>query len=125
MSNDKKVFSFDDILEDTKKLYFSEDFYCKSFGPEPIPFNDRLFKLECNKKYRLYLPIKDYEAFRVFSISLMAHQASRAIHPLTCGVDSNHELLVPRMTLSDHMHVYVCPTCGYVQEAVPPQFRPV
>jgi len=38
-------------------------------------------------------------------------------HPLTCGIDSRHDLLVPRIDGNDV--VLVCPTCGNVQQYIP------
>jgi hypothetical protein len=48
-------------------------------------------------------------------ITYAARQCSPHMHPMTCGVNSQHDLLVPRLVGHD---VYlVCPTCGYLQIA--------
>lgn len=44
-------------------------------------------------------------------------QSDDMLHPLTCGVNSDHELLEGRMD-GDNV-VLVCPECGYVQNFVP------
>ncbi len=45
------------------------------------------------------------------------HQANSHVHPLTCGVDSRHEVLVPKEV--NGKVVLVCPTCGYLQDNIP------
>lgn len=110
----KKVFRFDDILDDVVKMYEAEPLLSQRFGTL-IPYDGRLINLPFNKAYSAYLPLITYNRFRDFCVSMFAHQGSICIHPLTCGVDSSHELLVPRIIISDNLHVIVCPTCGYVQ----------
>ena len=44
-------------------------------------------------------------------------QANPAVHPLTCGNDSSHELLVAEKR--GRKVVLVCPTCGHVQDWIP------
>jgi hypothetical protein len=112
----KKVFRFDDeMLDAIIKAYESEPMYCRSFGDKHAPYDGRLFHLPCNEAFRAYLTLEDYESFKKFCADIFAHQGSIAVHPLTCGVDSNHELLVPRLIFYENKHVLVCPTCGYVQ----------
>lgn len=112
----KKVFRFDaEMLDAVIKAYESEPLYSHGFGGIQNPFDARLFNLPFNKEYTAYLTLEEYEKFKNFAVNILAHQSSVSVHPLTCGVDSNHELLVPRITLTDNLHVIVCPTCGYVQ----------
>jgi hypothetical protein len=111
----KRVFRFADILDDVIKAYEAEPMYSRCFGDTIIPFDGRLIDLPFNREYTAYLTCEQYARFKQFCISILSHQTSQRIHPLTCGVNSSHELLVPRITLSDYVHVLVCPTCGYVQ----------
>ncbi len=46
-------------------------------------------------------------------IGYAATQCNNNQHPMTCGVNSQHELLVPRLSGSNVF--LVCPTCGYLQ----------
>lgn len=52
-----------------------------------------------------------------------AWQEAGHVHPLTCGNDSTHALLVPEVwdfgTPSAHV-LLVCLTCGYQQKHIPP-----
>lgn len=48
-------------------------------------------------------------------ITYAARQCRPDCHPMTCGVNSQHHLLVPR--LIGHDVYLVCPTCGYLQVA--------
>ena len=45
------------------------------------------------------------------------YQKRDGFHPLTCSVDSIHDLLVPRD--DGKKVVLVCPTCGKVQDFIP------
>ena len=56
--------------------------------------------------------------FEAFAETIDKFQNVATFHPLTCGVNSQHENLVPRMTTSG-ICVLVCPTCGYVQDYIP------
>jgi hypothetical protein len=47
-------------------------------------------------------------------------QANPHFHPLTCGVDSGHEILEP--VEKDGKVSLVCPTCGWVQSYMPAVF---
>ena len=44
-------------------------------------------------------------------------QRTEHVHPLTCGRDSSHPLLRPRLT--DNRVVLVCPECAYFQLHIP------
>lgn len=48
-----------------------------------------------------------------------AYQNSSIAHPLTCGVDSNHDNLEPVKTVPDNRVVLICPTCKQVQTNIP------
>ena len=110
-----KVFRFDDeILDAVIKAYEAEPLYSVGFGGIPAPFDARLFKIPFNKDFSAYLTLEQYEKFKSFVVGILSHQTSSRVHPLTCGVNSSHEILVPRITI-DNSHVLVCPTCGYVQ----------
>jgi hypothetical protein len=47
-------------------------------------------------------------------------QMAGHLHPLTCGKDSSHPLLKPKLRSRDNKIVLFCPTCDYVQERIPP-----
>jgi len=49
--------------------------------------------------------------------SVKAYQERGDFHPLTCGNDSNHLLLVAKEI--DGKVVLVCPECDYVQNWIP------
>lgn len=74
--------------------------------------------LEFNKQYKFSGPQISLFEFDNFYNLVKKHQSNKFVHPLTCGVDSNHENLVARITTSGIM-VLVCPTCGYVQDTLP------
>jgi len=44
-------------------------------------------------------------------------QNDPCIHPLTCGNNSNHQLLIP--VIRDNKCILVCDDCGYTQECIP------
>ena len=46
-------------------------------------------------------------------------QTNGSYHPLTCGVDSGHEVLTPFIDENDNNVVLKCPTCGYIQNWIP------
>lgn len=74
---------------------------------ESYVYNDFNMKYKVSPKYT--------EKYNGLLISVASHQCNHQIHPLTCGVDSNHELLCPRITYNGS-YMLVCPTCGYIQE---------
>lgn len=58
-----------------------------------------------------------YEALERMQ-AVLRHQLDPNLHPLTCGVDSNHRPLVPAMTTKGHV-VLRCADCSYMQSHVP------
>lgn len=47
-------------------------------------------------------------------VAIAAYQQNPHVHPLTCGVDSNHNLLVPEYL--DEINITLrCPDCSYQQ----------
>ncbi len=46
-------------------------------------------------------------------------QKAGYVHPLTCGRDSSHPILKPKLRLKDNAVVLVCPKCGYIQKHIP------
>jgi hypothetical protein len=54
------------------------------------------------------------EIFKQFFIRITTHQCNFSTHQLTCGVDSNHKFMVPRITEAGIPYL-ICPTCGYAQ----------
>jgi hypothetical protein len=54
------------------------------------------------------------EKFKGTFIGIAKHQLSKNMHPLTCGSDSNHQNLFPRISIDGHC-IIVCADCGYVQ----------
>lgn len=55
-----------------------------------------------------------HEAFRSYFIGAIVSNCNPYSHGLTCGVDSDHLALVPRITKMGAVY-FVCPTCGYIQ----------
>lgn len=49
--------------------------------------------------------------------NIQAWQACPWVHPLTCGNDSRHEPLAPRVV--DRDVILACPSCDYIQRHVP------
>jgi hypothetical protein len=45
------------------------------------------------------------------------YQKNEYVHPLTCGKDSNHEVL--KGVINDDKVFLICPTCGWVQSCLP------
>ena len=52
--------------------------------------------------------------FKNFFISTIISQCNPWTHGLTCGIDSNHALLVPRIDSQNKCYL-LCPSCGWVQ----------
>ena len=69
-----------------------------------------------NKKWD-YIPYQQ-EMFKLFLIKTVLHQLNPYVHQMTCGVNSNHDYLIPRIMQNDTPYL-VCPTCGYVQLHIP------
>jgi hypothetical protein len=73
---------------------------------------DIFFSNPFNKNW--ICPINQVEIFVPFAINVISHQLDHSYHPLTCGTNSEHYYLVPRLT-EDSKLLLVCPTCGYLQ----------
>lgn len=73
---------------------------------------DIFFSSPFNKSW--ICPINQVEKFIPFAIQIISHQLDISYHPLTCGVDSGHKNLVPRITYEGNFFI-ICPTCGYIQ----------
>lgn len=56
----------------------------------------------------------------VLSNRIKRYQEYPVSHPLTCGNDSNHQLL--RGEIQDGKVVLICADCGYRQEKIPSLF---
>jgi hypothetical protein len=52
--------------------------------------------------------------FKQFIIQVIVSQCHPYSHSLTCGINSEHASLVPRITKSGVLYL-VCPSCGYIQ----------
>ena len=59
-------------------------------------------------------PKKCKEQYEQFLVSVAIQQCNKWTHPLTCGVDSKHKLLVPKFDYQGEPYL-ICPTCGMVQ----------
>ena len=46
----------------------------------------------------------------------LGHQRNEKVHPLTCGVDSNHTPLRPVIDIALERVILVCEDCGYMQK---------
>lgn len=55
------------------------------------------------------------EQYKQFFINILTHQLNVSIHPYTCGINSNHTDLVPRISYDSECFL-VCPDCGYIQK---------
>jgi len=66
-----------------------------------------------NAKWEIPVGVDDY--FKEFFINITLAQLNPYMHPLTCGVDSNHKDLFPRITYTKEC-LLVCADCGYVQK---------
>jgi hypothetical protein len=73
---------------------------------------EKWFLLPYNVSYTL--SCDQYDKFQYFLINVVAHQLNNSVHPLTCGVDSSHALLVPRIDYNNNNYL-ICPTCCYIQ----------
>jgi len=49
--------------------------------------------------------------------AIIHHQNNEKVHPLTCGNDSNHEILIP--AIKNNKVVLVCINCNYIQYFIP------
>jgi hypothetical protein len=72
---------------------------------------DNYINSDFNEKWNS--PLNDN--FKGFFISIIVSQCHPYAHGLTCGVDSAHSALVPRITSNGKTYL-VCPTCGFIQE---------
>lgn len=63
-----------------------------------------------DKKIRNYFINKDIQFIREY-------QKCNWVHPLTCGINSNHKELEP-IAMSNSV-ILVCPDCGYTQYSIP------
>lgn len=68
--------------------------------------------LPINKSWDI--PIGQKSDFKKFFIDTICSQINPFTHGLTCGINSEHALLVPRIHY-DNRGYLVCPTCGYIQ----------
>lgn len=50
-----------------------------------------------------------------FLVNLFISQGDYSKHGLTCGVNSSHDILMPRIDSSGNKYL-ICPTCGYIQK---------
>lgn len=101
-------------MEIAKELYESNAnkvFISKSLADYNIMVIDYVSS-DYNNKW--HIPKDTEETFKEFFYNIVKTQCNPYFHPLTCGVDSNHELLVPRMDYQGNKYL-ICPTCGYVQ----------
>jgi hypothetical protein len=57
------------------------------------------------------------EEFKQFFINTIVNQCNPRTHGLTCGVNSEHAMLVPRVSYNYNPYL-VCPTCGWIQESL-------
>jgi hypothetical protein len=73
---------------------------------------DELINHPFNVNY--YISEQRYQEHKDFFLEFLAHQSNNTYHPMTCGIKSSHDLLLPRLTEQGE-HCYICPTCGYVQ----------
>lgn len=71
-------------------------------------------KSDFNSNWWLDRKHVDNESIKSFILGIIIHQCDPFIHPLTCGVDSGHDLLVPRVDCNGNKYL-ICPSCGYVQ----------
>jgi len=54
------------------------------------------------------------EIFKPFFIRIAIQQCNYSTHQFTCGIDSGHAFLVPRITPNGTRYL-VCPICGYAE----------
>jgi hypothetical protein len=88
-------------------------------------YNDEYIKKEINKSIHWWLilpfnenwqiPKGQEDNFKDFFIRIASHQLMKNMHPLTCGVNSNHDSLFPRIN-SNGDCLLVCSDCGYIQK---------
>lgn len=71
-----------------------------------------IIDMQLNKGWVLQPSLHRY--FKDFFIKIISHQTNPFTHMLTCGVNSKHSLLLPRIS-DNHTLYLVCPTCGWIQ----------
>ena len=91
--------------------------YPDAFGTGVVEVTLREIPFNTNYKYYGPRDEKTKQQFEHARNVFEIEQNNPYIHPYTCGVNSNHENLVLRITVQGQ-YVYVCPTCGYVQELI-------
>lgn len=72
---------------------------------------DEIIDMYPNREWVLRLD--QQEEFKNFFIKIISHQANPFRHSLTCGVNSEHSLLLPR--IFNHTLCLICPTCLCIQ----------
>lgn len=65
-----------------------------------------------NKNWEI--PLGQINNFKPFFINTILSQCNPMTHALTCGINSEHALLIPRIHHDNRCYL-VCPTCGYIQ----------
>lgn len=85
----------------------------------PVVVDSSAIKNEFNKKFEVPHGIKKdkKDKFEKFCDQIFETQSNSRCYGFSCGVDSEHLALVPRITTSG-VCVLVCPTCGYVQDTM-------
>jgi len=106
-TNDTIIKSMDNII---KKQYQEKYFYN---ADKHLSYAIALLMLPFNQSY-LRNTILTFDELDYF-MGMIIRQTDYTIHPLTCGKDSNHALLVPRLDHNKNKYI-ICPTCGYVQQ---------
>lgn len=98
--------SFKNIIEPQyrERFYYNADKHVK--------FAVELLMLPFNQSY-LENTTMTFEELDVF-INYLVYQSDFTKHPLTCGRNSEHQLLMPRMDHNKEKYL-ICPTCGYIQ----------
>jgi hypothetical protein len=105
----------DKILKKIKNRIHEKYIYDKQCFPNIV--SEQCIINDFNRKFQLPKSSEFYEKFEKFCDQIFEHQCNCSVHPLTCGVDSSHLDLVPRITTKGAL-VLVCPTCGYVQDTL-------
>lgn len=105
----------DKILKKIKSRIHEKYIYNKHCFPNIV--SEENIVNDFNRKFELDKNSKFKEKFDKFCDQIFEQQTNCSVHPLTCGVDSSHLNLVPRITTKGIL-VLVCPTCGYVQDSI-------
>lgn len=107
----------EEMLEKVTKLIETHNETIKNYNPVAIDSTPIINDFNRNFEVPHGIKKDKKEQFEKFCEQIFETQANTHCYGFSCGVDSAHASLVPRITSGGNF-VLVCPTCGYVQDTM-------